>query len=938
MGILIAESLIECVADVIRINDRILLMKLVIGDGILAVVSAYAPQSGLSNQMKDQFYNELLHVCKKQNDDDLLVLGGDLNGHIGCKANGFEGIHGGHGFGERNLEGERILEFGEATEMLVANSFFRKRDSHLITYQSGSATTQVDYIMVKQRDLKLIKDVKVIPSEECVPQHKLLVCDLRIRASKSKPKSFTPKRRVWKLKDESCKEAFSSAVDAAIQEPAGKDTKPDVEELWSSLKDALLKACENVCGWSKKSPGRKETWWWNDSVNDAIKTKRLLWKKWKHGGSKQEYLVAKRNAKKEVYLARKHSEQQVFGDVSSSKDKRNLIFKMARRMKNESQDIIGEKCVRDDNGVPVFDDASKCAAWKSHYENLLNVEFPWDKEKLTASYPVAGPPIWITLEQVIESICKMKVGKAAGPTGVAAEMIQNAGEAGFKLIHQLINAIIKHEVIPKDWESSYIINCYKGKEDSMERGNYRGLKLLDQVLKVMERIVEKIIRESIEIDEMQFGFVAGKGTTDAIFILRQLQEKYLGKKRNLYIAFVDLEKAFDRVPREVIWWSMRKLGIGEWIVRVVQSMYANARSSVRVGDSYSEEFGVNVGVHQGSVLSPLLFLIVLEALSREFRTGCPWELLYADDLVIVAESLEELMEKLDKWKNGMEQKGLRVNMKKTKIMYSGPNLASLVDSGKWPCSVCRKGVGNNSILCVSCNMWVHKKCSGIKQKLKIDPTFKCGRCNGVARPIDGRMKEKVDFANSHLDVVQKFCYLGDTLGPEGGCKEATIARMRSGWKKFHELLPILTNRGISLEAKGWVFAAGVRSSMLYCSETWPLKKEDEDRIIRNDMCMVRWICGTRLSDRRPTKELLTKLGIPKCSDVIRQKRLRWYGHVQRMEDENWAKKCLDISVDGPASRGRPNKTWISVVNEDLKKKGLTKELCHNRVAWRKAIK
>ena len=107
------------------------------------------------------------------------------------------------------------------------------------------------------------------------------------------------------------------------------------------------------------------------------------------------------------------------------------------------------------------------------------------------------------------------------------------------------------------------------------------------------------------------------------------------------MAFVDLEKAFDSVPRKVIWWALRKLGVEEWIVRLVQGMYANARSGVRVGEGFSKEFEVKVGVHQGSVLSPLLFIIVLEALSREFRAGVPWEDLYADDLVIIADSLEE---------------------------------------------------------------------------------------------------------------------------------------------------------------------------------------------------------------------------------------------------------------------------------------------------------
>ena len=103
------------------------------------------------------------------------------------------------------------------------------------------------------------------------------------------------------------------------------------------------------------------------------------------------------------------------------------------------------------------------------------------------------------------------------------------------------------------------------------------------------------------------------------------------------MAFVDLEKVFDRVPRKVIWWALRKLGVEEWIVRLVQGMYANVRSHVSVGEGYSEEFEMKVSVHQGSVLSLLLFIIVLEALSRELRSGVPWEDLYADDFVIIAE-------------------------------------------------------------------------------------------------------------------------------------------------------------------------------------------------------------------------------------------------------------------------------------------------------------
>src|SRR5664279_590563 len=136
------------------------------------------------------------------------------------------------------------------------------------------------------------------------------------------------------------------------------------------------------------------------------------------------------------------------------------------------------------------------------------------------------------------------------------------------------------------------------------------------------------------------------------------------------MAFVDLEKVFDRVPREVVWWALRKLGVDEWIVSVIKSMYEEATTAVKVNGRVSNAFVVRVGVHQGSVLSPLLFIIVLEALSREFKEGLPMELLYADDLVLLADSIEELIEKLDRWRAGMEGKGLGVNLGKTCLLYT----------------------------------------------------------------------------------------------------------------------------------------------------------------------------------------------------------------------------------------------------------------------------
>ena len=137
-----------------------------------------------------------------------------------------------------------------------------------------------------------------------------------------------------------------------------------------------------------------------------------------------------------------------------------------------------------------------------------------------------------------------------------------------------------------------MVNVYKGKGNALECSSYRGIKLLDHVLKVLERVLEARLRKTVKIDDMQFGFSPGKGTTDAIFIVRQVEEKLLGKQKELWMAFVDLEKAFDRVPREVLWWALRHVGVEEWMVNVINSLYEGFTTAVKRNGEESESFEV----------------------------------------------------------------------------------------------------------------------------------------------------------------------------------------------------------------------------------------------------------------------------------------------------------------------------------------------------------
>ena len=128
---------------------------------------------------------------------------------------------------------------------------------------------------------------------------------------------------------------------------------------------------------------------------------------------------------------------------------------------------------------------------------------------------------------------------------------------------------------------------------------------------------------------------------DAIFIVRRMQEEYQKKDKKLYMCiFVDMERAFDRVSRKAMEWTMREKGLLEIMVRAVMSLYDNAKTRVRVGSAYSEEFEVKVGAHQGSVLSPLLFAIAVDVITKTTRRRVADELLYADDLVLISETMD----------------------------------------------------------------------------------------------------------------------------------------------------------------------------------------------------------------------------------------------------------------------------------------------------------
>ena len=201
--------------------------------------------------------------------------------------------------------------------------------------------------------------------------------------------------------------------------------------------------------------------------------------------------------------------------------------------------------------------------------------------------------------------------------------------------------------MPEEWRRNVLIPIYKNKGDTQCCGSYRSIKLMSHTIKICERIIEARLWDIVEIGKQEYEFMPEKGTTDPMFALRMLMEKYREGQRELHCAFVNLEKAYDRVLREELWYCMRKSEMAEKYVRLVQDMYEGSQKLVRCAIGTTKRFKVKVRLHQGSALSPFLFAMIMDRLTDEVRRETPWTMLFADNIVICEKTKKEVDPRLE---------------------------------------------------------------------------------------------------------------------------------------------------------------------------------------------------------------------------------------------------------------------------------------------------
>ena len=206
------EELVESVLEVKRVSDRLIAMKLEANGSILNIVSAYAPQINNSMEEKNYFWEDLDELIESISTEERIVLGADLNGHVGKGNIGDEEIMGRYGVGTRNKEGSMVVDFVKRMDLAIVNTYFNKKDEYRVTYKSGGKSNQVDYVMCRRKNLKEMCDCKVILNECVAKQHRMVVSKMALMVKKKKAEKVKPKIRWWKLKETSCQEAFRQEV------------------------------------------------------------------------------------------------------------------------------------------------------------------------------------------------------------------------------------------------------------------------------------------------------------------------------------------------------------------------------------------------------------------------------------------------------------------------------------------------------------------------------------------------------------------------------------------------------------------------------------------------------------------------------------------------------------------------------------------------------
>ncbi|KAL5195585.1 LINE-1 retrotransposable element ORF2 protein [Glycine soja] len=594
------------------------------------------------------------------------------------------------------------------------------------------------------------------------------------------------------------------------------------------MSQEIIKVAKETLGESRGfGPRGKESWWWNENVQSKVRVKKECFKEWsrcRNSETWDKYKIARNDTKKAVSEARAQAFDGLY-QALGTRDRERSIYRLAKGRERKTRDLDQVKCVKDEEGKVLVHEKDIKERWKAYFHNLFNDEYGYDSSSLDTREEDRNYKYYrrIQKQEVKEALKRMSNGKAVGPDNIPIEVWKTLGDRGLEWLTELFNEIMRSKRMPEEWRRS-------------------------------------------------------TSTMEAIYLLRRVMEQYRMAQQDLHLIFIDLEKAYDRVPREILWKALEKKGVRVAYIRAIQDMYDRVSTSVRTQGGESDDFPISIGLHQGSTLSPYLFTLILDVLTEQIQEIAPRCMFFADDIVLLGESMEELNERLETWRRALETHGFRLSRSKSEYMKCKFNK--------------RRRVSNSEV----------------------------------------KIRDHI------IPQVTQFKYLGSVIQDDGEIEGDVNHRIQAGWMKWRKASGVLCDAKVPIKLKGKFYRTAVRPAILYGTECWAVKSQHENKVGVAEMRMLRWMCGKTRQDKIRNEAIRERVGVAPIVEKMVENRLRWFGHVERRPVDSVVRRVDQMerrqTIRG---RGRPKKTIREVIKKDLEINGLDRSMVLDRTLWQKLI-
>ena len=509
VGFIVSPVTSKNITNTEYISERIALIRTAEKNKTTVYIQIYAPcNDSYKYEEKVAFFEELSDTINKVKDTEDLIVMGDFNGRVGKRRTPWEEHLGPYSDQETqcNENGELLLGLCAEHDLIITNTWFQHRKSHIKTWYKWNnldQASQIDFILTRRTTRKTVRDARAIPNYVIDTDHRPVIMN-QLQTGKDR-KTRTYGERITNLRKLANKE-IAEQVEKDIQEALEtlpEDTAP-IEEEWQAFKNKITETLKERCGTKKTGTRRKRgTMWWNEKVKDAVAVKKKLFKEWKKSKKEDDYITyrkARRDAKRVIETAKKESWNQ-YGEhlTRICKETPREFYKSVKSMRVRNEEFHPTSIINDKDGKPIFCKDKIKERWGEYFKELLN---PHQDDEPTSNFTRKNeeieeePPILPS--EVEATIKKSPRNKSAGIDGITTEAIQACGDAGIRWITRIFNVAWKTNRTPEDWQSAIIVPIWKNKGNKRDCNTYRGISLLSHAGKMYAKILEQRIRPQLE--------------------------------------------------------------------------------------------------------------------------------------------------------------------------------------------------------------------------------------------------------------------------------------------------------------------------------------------------------------------------------------------------------------------------------------------------------